>query len=139
MPASPSTGAEGSQHDLGKQYLAIATPANAKLDTAFDALSDRDDGDLQAAQADLRSVASIERDFDRQLLEISLPDQIATTARALVQVNEARAELSMRAATSTSLQVLHGYKPKLSTADTQVEQQVRTIRTQLGLPPPDTS
>lgn len=46
--------------------LAIAQPANRELDHEFDGFGDRvKDGELAAAQADLRAVAATERSFDR--------------------------------------------------------------------------
>jgi hypothetical protein len=38
-----------------------------------------------------------------------------------------------------SLRQLNGYQPRLDAANEPVEQAVTVIRSQLGLPPPDTS
>jgi hypothetical protein len=51
---------------LATTYLAIAQPANRELDHEFDGFGDHvQDGELAAAQADLRAVAATERSFDR--------------------------------------------------------------------------
>ena len=50
--------------------------------------------------------------------------------------NEARARLTTAAAASTSLSQLHRYEPRLTAANQPVEEAVRVIRSQLGLPPP---
>ena len=62
-----------------------------------------------------------------------------TVARLLVTTNEARARLTTAAAASTSLSQLHRYEPRLTAANQPVEEAVRVIRSQLGLPPPETS
>jgi hypothetical protein len=120
-------------------YLAIAAPANHDLDTAFDALDHRDRDGLAASQADLRTAVTTERAFDRSLLALDLPGDLKRTANDLAKVNEARARLTEQAAASATLPQLRAYEPKLSAANDAVEQQVRKIRKQLGLPPPDTS
>jgi hypothetical protein len=119
-------------------YLAIALPANRRLETDFDGLEDHR-ADLAAAQADLRDAAATEREFDRHLLALKLPPATEAVARRLVTVNEARARLATAAAASTTLSQLHRYQPRLTAANKPVEDAVRVIRRQLGLPPPETS
>jgi hypothetical protein len=121
-----------------RSYLAIARPANRRLETDFDGLDDHRN-DLAAAKADLRDAAATERRFDRRLLALGLPAATETVARLLVTANEARARLTTAAAASTSLGQLHRYEPRLTAANTPVEEAVRVIRSQLGLPPPETS
>jgi hypothetical protein len=121
-----------------RSYLAIALPANRRLETDFDGLDDHR-GDLAAAQADLRDAAATEREFDRRLLALKLPPATEAVAQRLVTVNEARARLATAAAASTSLSQLHRYQPRLTAANGPVEDAVRAIRRQLGLPPPETS
>jgi hypothetical protein len=121
-----------------RSYLAIALPANRRLETDFDGLEDHG-GNLAAAQADLRDAAATEREFDRRLLALKLPPATETVARMLVTANEARARLTTAAAASTSLGQLHRYEPRLTAANKPVEEAVGVIRSQLGLPPPETS
>jgi hypothetical protein len=123
---------------VARSYLAIARPANRRLETDFDGLDDHR-GDLAAAQADLRDAAATERQFDRRLLALKLPAATETVTRLLVTANEARARLTTAAAASTSLSQLHRYEPRLTAANRPVEEAVRVIRSQLGLPPPETS
>jgi hypothetical protein len=138
--SSSSTAAAAAQRrGLAARYLAIASVGNRDLDRAFHALDGRDHDHLGAARADLRAVAVIERRFDRSLLAIEFPSAIEATARALVGVNESRATLTSEAAASASLAQLRRYEQQLSAANGAVEQQVRTLRDQLGLPPPETS
>ena len=126
------------QKAAARSYLAIARPANRRLETDFDGLDDHRN-DLAAAKADLRDAAATERQFDRRLLALKLPAATETVARLLVTANEARARLTTAAAASTSLSQLHRYEPRLTAANASVEEAVRVIRSQLGLPPPETS
>ena len=139
-PAAPAGQAlsPGQRKMAARSYLAIALPANRRLETDFDGLDDHR-SDLAAAQADLRDAAATERRFDRRLLALELPAATETVARLLVTTNEARARLTTAAAASTSLSQLHRYEPRLTAANQPVEEAVRVIRSQLGLPPPETS
>lgn len=131
---------------LATRYLAIALPANRELDHDFDGLMDHEGdnkenegGDLAAAQADLRAAAATERRFDRQLTAITFSPRTEPFVRLLYRVNQARAELTTTAAGAVSLRQLRGYQSRLDAANEPVEDAVRVIRGQLGLPPPDTS
>jgi hypothetical protein len=124
---------------LAAGYLAIAVAGNRRLEIDFDGLKGGDRHHLSASRADLRDAAATERLFDRRLLGISFPPVTAAVARTLYRVNQARASLTDRAAASASLRQLRWYERRLDAANRPVEQQVRLIRQQLGLPPPDTS
>lgn len=125
---------------MAARYMAIARPANRQLDHGFDGFDDHiKDGDLAAARADLRAAVVTERRFDRQLIALSFPPRTEPFVRLLYRVNQARAELTSTAAGVTSLRELRGYQRRLDAANEPVEDAVRVIRAQLGLPPPDTS
>jgi hypothetical protein len=124
---------------VARQYLAIAVPANHRLDVDFDGLDDNAHDNLAAAEADLRDAAATERQFDRRLLALTLPPATEAVARLLVTANQGRARLTETAAASTSLSQLRGYRHRLTAANAPVEEAVRAIRSQLGLPPPETS
>ena len=124
---------------LATRYLAIAQPANHQLDHDFDGLQDTENNDLAAAEADLRSAAATERRFDHQLIASTFPPRTEPIVRLLVTVNQARAVLTETAAAAVSLRQLHGYQQRLDAANEPVEEAVTVIRSQLGLPPPDTS
>jgi hypothetical protein len=121
------------------RYLAIAQPANHQLDHEFDGLKDHESSNLAAAQGDLRAAAATERRFDRQLMAITFPPQTEPIVRLLYRVNQARAALTSTAAGVTSLRQLRGYQRRLDAANGPVEDAVRVVRSQLGLPPPNTS
>ena len=60
-------------------------------------------------------------------------------ARILYRVNQSRASLTTAAAGSGSLWQLGAFERRLTAANEPVEGAVRVLRSQLGLPPPDTS
>ena len=124
---------------MAAKYLAIAQPANRELDHELDGFKDHAKDDLAAARADLRAVAATERQFDRQLIALSFPPRTEPFVRLLYRVNQARATLTSTAAAATSLPELRGYQRRLNAANKPVEDAVRVIRGQLGLPPPETS
>lgn len=122
---------------LAARYLAIATPANKVLDESFDALEDHED-DLMASAARLTTIAATERGFDRDLLALALPEPMAGVAAALVRVNEARASLTAQASTAGTVADLQHFQTRLDAMNPPVEDQVKVLRRDLGLPPPDT-
>ena len=140
-PASQSPAAATAELTaMAARYMAIARPANRELDHEFDGFDDHiKNGDLAAARADLRAAVVTERRFDRQLIALSFPPRTEPFVRLLDRVNQARAELTSTAAGVTSLRELRGYQRRLDAANEPVEDPVRVIRAQLGLPPPDTS
>jgi hypothetical protein len=135
-PAAPQT---LSQQQAAHRYLVIAQAGNRRLETDFGRLAGQDRARLGAANADLADAAGTERLFDRQLSAISFAPATEATARLLYQLNQARASLTATAATSATLAQLRGWQRQLNQSNAGVEQAVRVIRSQLGLPPPSTS
>ena len=136
----PATAAAGlGRRAAAVRYLAIAQAGNRRLEVDFDQLAGRDRGRLAAAEADLRDAATTERLFDRRLVAIVFPAATEPIARLLFRVNQSRASLTVAAAASVSLRQLGVFERRLRAADEPVEEAVRVIRGQLGLPPPETS
>src|SRR5579859_5326865 len=79
---------------LATAYMAIALPANHRLDKEVDSYNDHVRHNLTLAVADLRAQAATERWFDARLLKIAFPPDIAATARALVRANDQRIALT---------------------------------------------
>jgi hypothetical protein len=129
-----ATGAQ--RRALAARYLAIARAGNRGLNHSLDPLESRDRSRLGPATVDLRYAANVEHTFDRRLLRIPFPSETERVARKLYRVNQARASLTEAASRSTSLRELHAYDRRLDNANKPVEAAVRTIRRQLGLPPP---
>lgn len=133
QPSGPATKA------LARQYLAIAVPANRQLDDEVDSYGDNEHDNLSIAEADLRKEVATEQRFDQQLLKISFPTPIAAIAAALVGANNQRIALTMRQSRVATLAELATFDHRHKAADAAVELQVRYIRKDLSLPPPDTS
>jgi hypothetical protein len=68
-PAAP-IGPGGHLGPLAGRYLAIAVPANHRLDSEVDGFTDHERDDLAAAKSDLRAEATTERWFDQRLAEM---------------------------------------------------------------------
>jgi hypothetical protein len=137
--SSGQHGAGPSLRALAAAYLAIARPANHRLDVEVEAYAHHARHNLAAAEAALRAEAATERWFDRRLARIKFPPAIAATARALIGVNEIRAAMTERQAQAPSIPALLSLTSDHKAADGEVEAQVRVIRAQLGLPPPSSS
>jgi hypothetical protein len=124
---------------LAAQYLAIAKPANHRLEISVDGYRAAEHHNLAAAEADLRAQAATEQQFDRQLGRFRFPPRIAAVARALIQANQIRIDLTSEQARAASVRRLQSFDRNHRAADAAVEVQVRAIRKALGLPPPKTS
>jgi len=124
---------------LASRYLAIAVPANHRLDSEVDGFTGHERTDLAVAERDLRAEAATERWFDQRLAKIPFSPRIAGMARALIRANQNRAELTGRQARSDSITALRSFTGRHRAADAAVEAQVRIIRRALDLPPPSSS
>jgi len=124
---------------LAADYLAIALPANRRLDHEVDAYKDHAHDSLTVAESALRAEAATERQFDQLLLRIPFPAAIAATAHDLVRVNQDRIGLTERQAQVATIASLLSFTIAHKAADAVVEVQVRIIRRELGLPPPENS
>ena len=124
---------------LAHRYLAVADPANHRLEVANDGVTHNQRDDLTAARADLRAEVATESRFDRQLGAIPFPPKIAAIARALILANQQRGALTSRQARSASLAQIRSFDSRHAATDAAVEVQVRLLRQALHLPPPSTS
>jgi len=120
-------------------YAAIAQAGNQRLESDFDRVQGPDRANLAAATGDLRDVAAAEHLFDQHLAALNLPPGPADAAHALIRANEARAALTSQAAGSVTLTQFDGYQHRLAAANVPVEQAVREIHFELGLPAPDST
>ena len=138
-PATAGLAVGAQRTALATRYLAIAQAGNKRLEVEFDRLHEEDRLRLAAAHRDLRAVAATERLFDQRLLDIPFPAATERIARFLNWVNQARASMTAASASSPSLARLRADERRLTEANKPVEQAVAILRSQLGLPPPETS
>lgn len=137
---SPSpTATSQSKKRLAAAYMAIALPANRRLDKENDSYEDHEHDNFVIAKRDLRGEAAAERRFDAKLLKVDFPADVAELAWDLVQVNNHRIALTERQSHSATIAKLRAFDKRHKAADAAVEAQVRIIRADLGLPPPDNS
>jgi hypothetical protein len=134
-----STVSAAQLHALAVRYMAIAEPANERLDHEVGGYRDNSRHDLTAAEAELRAEVATEQQFDRQLSRMPFPLPVAATAHALIGANQIRIGLTSQQARSSSIAQLRSFDRRHHAADAAVEVQVRAIRQALGLPPPKTS
>jgi hypothetical protein len=139
VSAAAAAGTPRQLEALADRYLAVAVPANRRLDDQVGDFTAHQRSDLAAAAADLRAQAVTERWFDQRLAAIPFPPPIAAIARAMAQVNESRAALADQQAGAASLTALRSFAGQHQAADAAVEFGVRLIRQALGLPPPSSS
>ncbi len=137
--AASSSGADANLTALAHKYLAIADPANRRLEVANDGYGKNESDNLAAAKADLRAEVATETLFDKQLAAIPFPPKVAAIARAMIQANQARGALTARQARSASLTQLRSFDQRHRAGDAAVEVEVRLLRKALHLPPPSTS
>jgi hypothetical protein len=123
---------------LARPYLAVADPANHRLDAEVDGYRDAQHDDLAQAKSDLRAEVATEYWFDAHLTAIKFPPYVAAIARALIRINQQRAALTVLQAQSTSLTQVRSFNRQHAAADAAVEAEVKRIRQALSLPPPDT-
>jgi hypothetical protein len=136
-PTALATGAQ--RRNLAARYLAIARAGNRRLEAEFGRLEGRDRARLTAAHRDLRQAAATERLFDRRLLGLAFPAATERIVQFLYWANQERARMTETAAGAASLARLRAAERRLKWANKPVEQAVAMIRSQLGLPPPETS
>ena len=136
---APITAHTRTRRSVAAQYLAMPKAGNRRLDHDFDRLHGPDRHDLRRSRADLRDIAAAEHFFDRRLLRIKFRPRVERTARSLYRSNQRRAMLTITAAGSSSLPAVRAYESLLDSANRPVERAVRTLRRELGLPPPPSS
>jgi hypothetical protein len=127
------------REQLADSYLAIAQAGNRRLEKDLGRLEDFDRIRLTTAKAALADADATERQFDHRLSLIEFGPPIEPIASLLYRLNQARANVTAAAARSTTLRRLRMWLRRLDRENAAVEEAVRILRSQLGLPPPQTS
>jgi hypothetical protein len=93
----PGTGRQAPRQEASAavRYLAIAEPANRRLDAEVQSCAHHEHRNLAAAEAAVRAETATERWFDQRLAKISFPPPATASARALARANQRRAELTI--------------------------------------------
>jgi hypothetical protein len=120
---------------LASQYMAIMTPASQQLNTDLAAYTASESRNLAEAEAALTAEVTSEHAFDTSLAAITFPPAIAPIAKALVQANQARAELTAEQARSSSLTQLRSFNRRVQVAGAAVQTEMTLIGKALDSPP----
>ena len=120
---------------LTSQYRAMMTPAIQQLNTDVAAYTATERHNLAAADAALKAEVTSEHAFDTSLATFPFPPTIAPIAKALVQANQARAELTAEQARSSSLTQLRSFNHRVKAASAAVQTEMTLLRKALDTPP----
>jgi hypothetical protein len=121
---------------LASHYMAIMNPASQQLSTDVAAYTASEGNNLAAAEAALTAEVTSEHAFDTSLAGMTFPPAVAPIAKALVQANQARAQLTAEQARSSSLTQLRSFNSRVQVAGAAVETQMTLIHKALDSPPP---
>ena len=121
---------------LASQYEAIVTPATQQLNTEMAAYAVDERRDLAAAEADLSAEVVTEQAFGKSLAAATFTPQNRATADALIQANQARAELTAEQARSSSLTRLRSFNQRVQVASVAVQTEMTLIGKALDSPSP---
>jgi len=130
----PPSAAEAQLAAAAHRYLAIADPANQKLDDEATAFTAGERSNLAAASAALKAEVATSTQFDRQLAAIKFPAAAEAIAQDVIQANQARGRVLARQARARTLTAMRALDARSAAAGTAAEVQVKRLRVALGLP-----
>jgi hypothetical protein len=119
---------------LASQYMAIMTPASQQLNADVAAYTANERHHLAAAEEALTAEVTSEHAFDTSLAGIAFPPAVVPIAKALVQADQARAELIAEQARSSSLSQLRSFNHRVRVADAAVQTDMNLILKALNSP-----
>lgn len=120
---------------LNSQYIAIVTPAILQLNIDEAAYATSESRNLAIAKVALAAEMTSERALDARLASFPFPPAVSPIAKALIQANQARAELTAEQARSPSLAQLRSFNHQIDVASATVQIEMKLIRKALGSPP----
>lgn len=123
---------------LRANYTSIADPSDQALEAEVTAYTKNEHSSLPAARKALQKEVATELAFNKQLVELPFPPDIAVISDRLIQANQKRSQLIQQQAQAPTLARMRSLDHAHQAADAVVEVQVRAIRQALGLPPPST-
>jgi hypothetical protein len=120
---------------LASRYRAMSTSVSQQLTTDMAAYGASERHHLASAKAALTAEVAIENAFGTSLARFPFPPLIAPMAKALIQANHARAELTAEQARSSSLTRLRSFNHRVTAADVAVRTDMKLVRKALAAPP----
>jgi hypothetical protein len=120
---------------LASRYRTMSTSVSQQLTTDMAAYGASERHHLASAKSALTAEVAIENAFGTSLARFPFPPLIAPMAKALIQANQARAELTAEQARSSSLTRLRSFNHRVTAADVAVRTDLKLVRKALAAPP----
>lgn len=113
---------------LLRRYKTITTPAVQQLKTDAAAYTASERHNLARAEAALTAEVTVEKALAARLARFPFPPAVAPLAKALLQANDARAQLTAQQARSSSLTQLRSFNGRVRAASTAVRIKMKLVR-----------
>ena len=120
---------------LTAQYLAILTPANQQLTADLAAYTANERHNLAGAKAALTAAVTSRRAFDASMASFPWPPAVVPAAKAMIQADQALAQLTAEQARSSSLGRMRSFDRRIKIATAAVKADLKLLRTALAVPP----
>jgi hypothetical protein len=120
---------------LTDEYLAIFNPTSQQLVADTADYNANDHRNLTAAKAALSAEVTSERAFDASMASFPFPPMAAPAAKALIQTDQALAQLTAEQEKSTSLARMGTFDHRVNVATTAVETELKLLRQALAIKP----
>jgi hypothetical protein len=120
---------------LTGEYLAIFNPTSQQLVADTADYNANDHRNLTAAKAALSAEVTSERAFDASMASFPFPPMAAPAAKALIQTDQALAQLTAEQEKSTSLARMGTFDHRVNVATTAVETELKLLRQALAIKP----
>jgi hypothetical protein len=135
-PPSAASAADAQLAAAAHRYLAVANPANQRLNNEITTFTTAEHSNLAAARTALKAEVATASQFDRQLAAIKFPAAVEPIAQDVIRANQALGRVTARQARAKTLAALQALDARRTAAATAVEAQVKRLRLALHLPAP---
>jgi hypothetical protein len=120
---------------LTSEYMAVLTPTSQQLSTDVSAYTANERDNLAAAKAALAAEVTSERTFDTTMANFPFPPNVVSTAKAMIQADQALATLTAEQAGSSSLTRLRSFDHRVQVATAAVKTEMKLLRKALAVLP----
>jgi hypothetical protein len=125
----------GASTRISSLYTNLAVPADRAVTADLEGYSNTMHSNLAAAKAYLQKQVQAEASFDNQLGQITFPPAPDPHADLLIAADQKRIKLITLQMHARTLRKLRSFNAQDLAANAVVEEQVKIIRQDLGLPP----
>src|ERR1700722_15325982 len=120
---------------LTSEYMAIYIPASQQWSTDASAYTAHERDNLAAAKAALAAEVTSERAFNTSMANFPFPPAVAPTAKAMIQADQALAQLTAEQAEVSSLARMRSFDHRAEVATAACETELKLLRKALAVPP----